>query len=154
MGRLSTSATWRKKGKKMKQNSQTWDAVLIDLHQSATDSSVCLQTQMCIHIHKSSTVDFYSFITKKINKKITPSACMGMQDTRGESAQRTERELRSRLHGNEEKAGASTCRNNSDNTTRTRAAGLLCISLFLCHSFPSSGENVWTKTTGCSSCWN
>lgn len=38
------------------------------------------------------------------------------------------------MHGNKEDAGASTCRNNSENTTRTRAAGLLCISLFLCHS--------------------
>lgn len=68
--------------KKMKQNAKTWTLFLIDLHQSASDSNVCLRTQMCIHTQKSSTVDFYSFITKR--KKITPSACMGMQDTRGE----------------------------------------------------------------------
>lgn len=117
--------------KKMKQNAKTWTLFLIDLHQSASDSNVCLRTQMCIHTQKSSTVDFYSFITKRKKSHLLHAwVCK----TQGESAQRTERELGSRLHGNKEDAGASTCRNNSENTTRTRAAGLLCISLFLCHS--------------------
>ena len=48
----------KKKNETKCKKKQNMEAV-VDLHQSATDSDVCLQTQLCLHIWA-----FYSFITK------------------------------------------------------------------------------------------
>lgn len=134
--------------KKMKQNAKTWTLFLIDLHQSASDSNVCLRTQMCIHTQKSSTVDFYSFITKRKKSHLLHAwVCK----TQGESAQRTERELGSRLHGNKEEAGIRV------KTQHGHEQRVCCASASFSATAPEFSIIRWksdTTTTGCSSCWN